>query len=164
MAAVAAALVAIPAISAARTASAAAIGPCTSSGLVTWINTNGNGTAGSVIYQLRFTNLSGRSCSLRGFPGVSAVNLNGKQLGRAAGRDTSAPKRTIVIRNGHTAKALLLIVDVVNFPRSKCKPVTAAGLRVFAPNQTAAKIVPFPFSACSRGAGPTYMSIRTVTH
>ncbi len=154
--------VAIPAVSGARTATTAATPACTSSGLVVWMNTNGNGAAGSVFFKLQFTNLSGHSCTLRGFPGVSAVSLRGRQLGRAASH--GGKRRTITIANGKTAKATLRIVDALNFPPSKCVPVTAAGLRVFAPNATKAKIVPFPFTACSRASGPTYLSVGPVTH
>jgi Domain of unknown function (DUF4232) len=135
---------------------------CATGGLVVWMNTNGNGTAGTVYYVLRFTNLSGHACTLRGFPGVSAVKLNGQQLGSAAARDQATPVKTISIPNGHTAKATLGIVEAGNFPTSKCGPTTAAGLRVYPPNQTASKIVPFPFAACSHN-GPVFLRIRTVT-
>jgi hypothetical protein len=40
-----------------------------------------------VYYTLRLTNLATVPCSLRGYPGVSAVDLAGKQLGSAAGRN-----------------------------------------------------------------------------
>src|ERR1700745_1341644 len=56
--------------------------PCKTSGLVIWSNNGaGGGTAGSVFYKLRFTNLSGHTCTLTGFPKVSAVNLAGKRIG-----------------------------------------------------------------------------------
>src|ERR1700733_2224090 len=85
--ATAGATVAAPAAS----SQAVAAGPpaCQSGGLVPWLDTNGNGTAGSIFYTLNFTNLSGRRCTLRGYPGVSAVNLRGQQIGRPATRDTT---------------------------------------------------------------------------
>lgn len=49
--------------------------PCTTAGLVVWLNTQTNHAAGSAYYELEFTNLSGRGCVLRGYPGVSAANL-----------------------------------------------------------------------------------------
>jgi Domain of unknown function (DUF4232) len=160
-AAVAALLVAVPL---ATGAPARASGPpaCATGGLVVWMNTNGNGAAGTVYYVLRFTNLSGHTCTLRGFPGVSAVTLAGHQIGSAAGRDHATPVKTITIANHHTATATLGIVEAGNFPASKCGPTTAAGLRVYPPNQTASKIVPFPFAACSH-KGPVFLRIRTVT-
>jgi hypothetical protein len=162
-AAAAVAAVVVPVASAAGSGSAASTPPCSNIGTIAWLNTNSNAAAGSVFYKLQFTNLSGTRCTLRGFPGVSAVNTRGHQLGRAASRDPGTKVKTIALNNGATARAVLRIVQVGNFPASACKPVTAAGLRVFPPNQAGAKFVPFPFRACSR-SGPVYLSIRAVTH
>jgi uncharacterized protein DUF4232 len=158
------AAIAIPVSSAAGSGRAAASPPpCSNIGTVAWLNTNSNAGAGSVFFKLQFTNLSGRRCTLRGFPGVSAVDTQGHQLGRAASRDTGTPVRSITLSNGVTARAALRIVQVGNFPASTCRPVTAAGLRVFPPNQGGAKFIPFPFRACSR-SGPVYLSVKAVTH
>jgi Protein of unknown function (DUF4232) len=146
-----------PASGSAVTASTPA---CRSAGLVTWLDTSPNGTAGTIYYTLNFTNLSGSTCTLRGYPGVSAINLKGRQLGRAATRNTGTKVRTITLRNGRTASAYLGIVEAGNFPSSSCRPVTAAGLKVFAPNQAAGKTVPFPFPACS--GSPAYLRIEAV--
>ncbi len=135
---------------------------CATSGLVVWLNTNGNGAAGTTYYNLRFTNLSGHTCTLRGFPGVSAVNLTGHQLGSAAGRNTTTAAKTVSIANGHSASASLGIVQAGNFPSSKCAPTTAAGLRIYPPNQTGSKIIPFPFKACSH-SGPIFLKVKVVT-
>src|SRR5215472_4306894 len=81
----------VPAGAAAAPAAAhpghAATPACATSGLDVWLNTQGNGAAGTIYYQLEFTNLSGSSCTLFGFPGVSAVSLTGTQIGNAAFRD-----------------------------------------------------------------------------
>ena len=132
-----------------RAARAASGTPCATSGLVIWLDTMGSGTAGSIYYHLEFTNLSGHSCTLLGYPGVSAVKLGGHQLGRPASRNNTAKPATVTLASGATATAVLQIVDVNNFPASRCHPVTAAGLRVYPPNQTASAVVPFPFGACS---------------
>jgi hypothetical protein len=134
---------------------------CRTSGLVVWLDTRGGGAAGSVYYKLHLTNLSGHACTLFGYPGVSAVDLRGHQLGRAASRNNAISSRLVTLANGATATSVLQITDVYNFPRSACRPTTAAGLRVYPPNQTAAKIVPFPFAACSR-TGPAYLSTEAV--
>jgi hypothetical protein len=131
---------------------------CSTSGLVVWLNTQGNGTLGSVYYQLQFTNLSGRTCTLSGYPGVSAVSLQGRQLGRSGSRESGTKPRTVTLANGMTAVATLRIVVAGNFPSSRCKQTTAAGLRVYPPNQTTTKTVAFPFEACSR-SGPTVLSV-----
>jgi hypothetical protein len=134
---------------------------CTTSGLVIWLNTQGDGTAGSTFYKLRFTNLSGHACTLTGYPGVSGVNLAGHRLGSAAARDHSVAPHTVRLAAGASRTAVLQIVNVGNFSASSCRPVTAAGLRVFPPNATRSKVVPFPFRACSR-SGPIYLRVRPV--
>ena len=73
------------AASPAAPAVAASTPGCATSGLVVWLNTNGDGYAGGADYTLNFTNLSGHRCNLRGYPGVSATNLSGGQLGTSAG-------------------------------------------------------------------------------
>ncbi len=47
---------------------------------------------------------------------------------------------------------------MLNYPRSVCRQVAAAGLRVYPPNETVSKVVPFPFAACSR-SGPVYLYV-----
>lgn len=141
----------------------AAVPPCATSGLVVWLDTSGNGTAGSVDFGLQFTNLSGHACTLKGYPGVSAVNLAGHRLGSAASRDTTGTPHLVTLARGTTAIALLQIVEADNFSNSACHRVTAAGLRVYPPNQSASKVVPFPFQACSH-TGPVYLSVRAVHH
>ena len=154
--------VALPASSVAGAgARAAAVGPCSSSGLVIWLDTNSNGAAGSLFYSLNFTNLSGHTCTLRGFPGVSAINLSGHRIGAAATKDNGLAAHTVTLHNGHMATAELRIVDNGNFPPSNCGPVTAAGLRVFAPNTTHSKTIPFPFGACSMSGSPV-LTVRVV--
>lgn len=133
---------------------------CATSGLVVWLDTQGNGAAGSTYYKLELTNLSGHSCALAGYPGVSAVNLAGKQLGSSARREAS-PQKTVVLGKGATAVANLRIVVAGNFPNAKCHRVTAAGLRVYPPGQKLAKTVPFPFEACAR-SGPGYLAVSAV--
>ena len=159
--AVAAALIAAGGSAAAPARAGAASAPsCSASGLVIWLG-QANGTAGSAYYQLFFTNLSGRTCSLRGFPGVSAVNLAGGQIGAAAARDHSGSTAAVTLANRRSASATLRIVDAGAFPQSACGPVTAAGLRVYPPNQRGSKVVPYPFLTCSR-AGEVVLNIRPV--
>jgi hypothetical protein len=123
---------------------------CLSSGLAVWVEKPaGNAALGSRYYFLRFTNLSGHPCTLRGAPGVSAVSLAGRQLGPAAGRTTSGAT-TQTLAKGATATALLKIGVAALF--QGCRPRLAAGLRVFPPGDTAARVVPFPLQTCSRAS------------
>ena len=136
---------------AARTAAPA----CTTPGLVIWLS-GGDAAAGTAYYKLEFTNLSGSTCTLFGYPGVSGVSLTGAQIGPSAIRTGTAPS-LVTVANGATATATLGIVDVGLYPKSKCGPVTAAGVRVYPPNQTKSKVVPFPFGACTKNV--TYLNI-----
>ena len=129
---------------------AASAPPCQTAGLVIWL-ANGNAAAGTFYYDLNFTNLSGHACTLRGHPGVSAVNLGGARVGTPAGwgNPGNATLRTVRLANGATATAVLAVTDVYNYPASVCHRVTAAGLRVIPPNQFTSKLVPYPVGACS---------------
>jgi hypothetical protein len=133
---------------------------CTTSGLDVWLNTQGSGAAGTTYYQLEFTNLSGTSCTLFGYPGVSGRTLTGIQLGSAAARVGVTPN-TVTLANGATAFARLGITNAGVISASQCGPVTAARLRVYPPNQTQSASVPYPFPACSK-SGPVYLRIYPV--
>jgi Protein of unknown function (DUF4232) len=136
---------------------------CQTPGLVIWLDTTGNGAAGTTFYELHFTNLSGHACTLNGFPFLFAVNLTGHQVGPRAAFRTSPMPHLVTLANGQTATAVLGIVETGVFSQSACRPVTAAGLRVFPPNQTRSKLVPFPFSTCSRPHGPASLNVGAVT-
>lgn len=152
----------VAAVAAAQVHATRVVAPrCATGGLVVWMDTQGNGTAGSSFFTLRFTNLSGRACTLLGYPGVSAVDLHGRQVGKAATREPMRA-RVVSVARGATATAILRIVDADNFPAGVCRQVTAAGLRVYPPGQRTAKTIPFPFRACSRAAGPAYLHVRPV--
>jgi Domain of unknown function (DUF4232) len=146
------------ALVATQPAAAASTPRCSTAGLVVWLNTQGSGAAGSVFYQLRLTNLSGHACTLAGYPGVSATSLTSRQLGRGASREGGSKAHTVTLSNGASASATLRIVEAGNFPSAGCKPTLAAGLKVYPPNQRTAKIVPFPFEACS-GSGPVFLTV-----
>jgi hypothetical protein len=145
---------------------AAAPPRCATSALDIWLDTQGDGAAGTIFYTLEFTNLSGHTCTLSGYPGVSAVNLAGHQLGSAARRNPSQPVHTVTLASATpqnasantTATVVLGIVEAGNFSPSACHEVTAAGLRVYPPGQTASRVIPFPFSACTR-SGPVYLNV-----
>jgi hypothetical protein len=142
----------MPAASAASSARSAAVRKCATSGLVIWLGP-GSGTAGSVFYPLQFTNLSRHTCTLRGYPGVSAVDLASHRLGSGAGHNGYQPLATVTLARQGSATALLRITDTGALPPPDCREASAAGMRVYPPGQTAAKIVPLPFQACSRGGG-----------
>ena len=124
---------------------------CANGTIDSWLNTAANGAAGTIYYELQFTNLSSHECSLHGFPGVSAVNRAGHQIGAPARRSGSSGN-AVDLAAGARAKATFGVVETGNFSASACKPVTAFGLRVYAPNQTASDVIPWPFSVCSKSS------------
>lgn len=154
-------------------ASTAAAPACTTGNLDVWLNTMGNGAAGSSYYNLNFTNLSAHSCTLYGYPGVSGVTQAGIQLGSSAGRDAEHAPSVITLTSAKTARGfnndtprssatvVLQITVAENFPTSMCAPVTAAGLRVYPPGQKESTVVPFPYVACGN-AGPRYLHVESV--
>ena len=146
---------------AANTGGASAVPACSASHLRVWVGLPGDGAAGSVSYELQISNISRARCSLFGFPGVSAVNNHGKQLGSAAARDRTFAAKPVTVSPGGTAHFLLKITNVLVLQPSACKPANAAGLRVFPPNTARSSFVPLAFKACSK-KGPRYLSTRVV--
>ena len=165
-----AAALAAPSAPAAHDATASA--SCATPELVVWLNVPpGHDYAGGAYYDLEFTNLSGHACTLRGYPGVSAVTLTGRQLGSPAG--WGSPKTTTVtLASGRTATAELQIADTGNYsqcfqrlPQGPGMPgllPTAAGLRIYPPDQTAATVIPYPLHACAH-TGPVWIHAGPVT-
>jgi len=140
---------AAPASAAAAPASAAAaarhIRRCHASQTEIWLGVGlGGGTAGTIFYPLEFTNLSRHTCTLRGYPVAAAISRHGHQIGKSSGHLTSR-HRTITLRPGQTAHAILGIVEAGNVCRH---PVTATTLKVRAPHQGSSTRLPFAFQAC----------------
>jgi hypothetical protein len=133
---------------------------CTAGDLTTWAGIPGDGSAGHTNFQLELSNTAGPTCTLFGYPGVSAISPNGHRLGNAAIRNASHPAKLVVLPRGATAHVELAITDVTVFSRSSCHPVTAAGLRVFAPGNFVWHSVPLTFRACAKH-GPDYLSVTT---
>ena len=128
--------------------------PCPSSGLQVTLG-QGNGAAGSTYYPLDFSNNSGASCTLFGYPGVSFVTgIGGSQIGSAASRNPALPSELVTIPPGGIAHATLQVVNAENFAASACHMVTAHWLKVYPPNQTAPLYVSFTAHACSGKAKP----------
>jgi hypothetical protein len=151
------------AVAATSVASAApAVTPaCTTGNLSVWVDASqSSGAAGTITYPLELTNISGHACTVKGYPGVSAVRANGKQLGDAAVRKPLFNATMVTIPSGGTAHADLFYSDGEVFT-SGCKPTTASQIKVFPPNQTAAKFGFFSLHACTVTRHP-YLFITVV--
>jgi hypothetical protein len=146
--------------SASAPAAAASIPKCTASDLGAWVAVDqGNGAAGTIYYPLELTNLSGRTCYLYGYPGVSAVDRSGHQLGSPAAWGSRAHAHVVNLPPGRTAHTILAYHDAVVATAPGCHPVyTAVQLRIYPPDQRTATHAAFAFEACSH-PGPVYMNL-----
>ncbi|MBW0103851.1 DUF4232 domain-containing protein, partial [Pseudonocardia sp. KRD291] len=109
------------------------------------------------------TNVGSRTCSLRGFPGVSYVGGDGgAQVGPSA--VMSGPRGgDIRLGVGGSAGAPMKLANVVNFDPGECRPVPVRGLRVYPPGDTASLFVPREGRGCSATpSGGDQLSGRTL--
>jgi hypothetical protein len=140
---------------------AIAQGGCVAHWLTDWVGIPGGQTAGSTYYQLEISDTSGATCTLYGFPGVSALKAGGGELGSPAARDYGQyTEQLITLQPGDTAHVILQITDVSNFPPATCHPAQAVALRVYAPGDYGALKIPFSFEACSK-RGPIFLHVST---
>jgi hypothetical protein len=137
----------------------AVIPRCSANDIGAWLAVSqGNGAAGTIYYPLEFTNLSQHTCSLFGYPGVSALGPAG-QLGSPAGWDSLAGARTVYLAPGATAHTILAYHDAAVSTEPGCDPVNSAALlRIYPPDQYSATYAAFSFQACSH-PGVVYMNI-----
>jgi len=146
----------------AKTAAAnnAAAAGCPRGYLTSWLGIPGNGAAGSTYYELEISNVSGQTCTLYGYPGVSAVKGGGGQLGSAADRAPGHTELVVTLAPYQTAHVVLQITDVGVYSPSACHPANAVALRVYAPGDYSSMLVPFSFRACAK-RGPIFLHVST---
>jgi hypothetical protein len=131
---------------------APAVPACATDGLGISVGGPTDPGAGSVTYPITFTDKGTSACTLDGFPGVSAVNAAGQQIGQAATRTTQAPS-VVVIQPGRSGTALLRSADAANFDPASCgTPTTSSGLRIYPPGQTASTTGAASISVCPGAA------------
>jgi hypothetical protein len=142
-------------------AAAATPGPCSTAGLRVTLGSQESAAAGHLYRTLDFTNTSGANCTLYGYPGISFVTgVGGQQIGAAASR-SPASKRLIVLGPGKKAHAVVDLLDVLNFPPSKCAASNAHWIKVYPPNQFSATYVRWTAMVCSKSK-PVYVSVAPV--
>lgn len=124
---------------------------------------------GYIRYPLEFTNVSRTTCTLTGYPRVFAYRASsqaaeGRQIGNAAGRNTSETVRRIVLAPGATAHSESQLASVADFPATRCRPVAAQELRVFPPGQSVAGYVHYAFAACSATGprAPVFLNVQAI--
>jgi hypothetical protein len=140
---------------------------CTAADLGVWIPPNqGNGAAGTIYYPLEFTNLSHSTCSMYGFPGVSAINSNGHQLGVPA-TWPGGTRRTVTLAPGATAHATLAYHDAVIGSYPPANHAQAFELRIYPPGQRSTQEAYWPLTALTNrvpylSVGPIQPGVGTI--
>jgi Protein of unknown function (DUF4232) len=124
---------------------------CATSGLKVKVDTaQGGAAAGSTYVPIDFTNTTGSTCTMFGYPGVSFVTgAPGSQLGRPAKRNPADQATTVMLAPGAVAHATLQVAEAGNYDPSACKPVTAHWLRVYPPNQFSPVYAKYTVQVCS---------------
>jgi hypothetical protein len=157
---VAAAISAWPTPAAATTAAAPR---CTAHDLGVWVAADyGKVAAGTAFEQLGFTNVGHRGCTLNGFPKVSAIAVNGHQLGSPASQDHSVAARSVQLAAGATAHAVLEYRDVVvgNCPGASQR--VAFELKVFAPGASKPDHAFWDLVTCTARGSSDFLGVQVV--
>jgi hypothetical protein len=140
------------------------VGPagCLTSALRATLGT-AQGTAGSAYQVIILANVSGKTCALYGYPGVSFVSgVGGSQIGKDAARDRTTAPKVVTLAPGHSGSFALRVVDAAALPAANCDPVTANWLKIFPPENTAALYVGYTAHACASKTA-TILTTRAVT-
>jgi Protein of unknown function (DUF4232) len=117
-------------------------------------------------YTLEFTNVSDRTCSLFGYPEVSAYQDSpvaggpiAGPIGGAAIRDTSVRPKPVMLEPGATAHAVLRVASVTK--PAGCAEVTAEELRITLPRQARPSFVATHIPVCSQ-RGHASLSVQAI--
>ena len=113
-------------------------------------------------YTLEFTNVSDRTCSLFGYPEVSAYQdspVAGGRIGGTAIRDTSVRPKPVMLEPGATAHAVLRVGG--DTKPAGCTEVTAGELRITLPRQARPSFVAAHIPVCSQ-RGHATLSVQAI--
>lgn len=116
---------------------------CISTHTRVWYGEPGDAATGHILFQLQFSNIGHSTCSFVGYPGVSAIDIHGHQVGLPASH--SGTRLTVMLAPGGTAHVELLVTQAAFICVHTVKSVL---LRVFPPGQKHAQLVPFPSAGC----------------
>lgn len=136
-------------------------GNCTASDLAVSLTPGQDNGMSHRSLNIVFTNKDSRTCTLYGYPGVSFVSgPNGSQVGKAADRSQQGGG-TVTLTPGKSTTSALRVAQTGVYPADQCRPVQVAGLRVYAPGDTAWSFVSEPQTACS-GSTDTQLEVDVV--
>lgn len=102
-----------------------------------------SGGAGQHYQALTLTNTGTTSCDLRGFPGVSLLGSDGKQVGQPATRE-GAEGSTVVLAPGGSATSVLHTTAEGIGPTC----ITGASVLVYPPDSTTTITISGTYTAC----------------
>ena len=133
---------------------------CTPASLRTWVDVRlRTESAGITYYPLEFTNTSHATCSLSGYPAVSAISKSGGQLGSSASHGRQLVVPLVVLAPGATAHTIIAYRGGMVSAGGRCGSVdTANRLRVYLAGLKGAAYAGLSFRACSH-AGPVFLTV-----
>ncbi|MFI8275195.1 DUF4232 domain-containing protein [Streptomyces sp. NPDC085929] len=99
---------------------------------------------GSVNYPILFTNTTGHTCALRGYPGVSVTDARHHQIGTSAIR-TGEPISTVFLGPDDTVTAIMRTNSRSVAPN--CRQ-TSSYVKVYPPNSGVAVEIPYNLRVC----------------
>ena len=119
----------VPITAAASPASATSVpAACSQANIFPWASMMGDGTAGTIYYELELSNIGTATCTLVGFPSVWAINETGNQVGLLATHDGA--RSVVTLAPLGTAHVDLGVID----SGALCSgPLDGASLRVVPP-------------------------------
>lgn len=108
--------------------------------------------AGNHYGQIRLTNVSGHSCVVKGYGGLSYVGHgDGTRVGAPADRE-SVRRPRVVLAPGERVAARIDEVQALNYPQARCHPTHVDGFRVYVPDSRVSQYVVHPTTGCARSA------------
>jgi hypothetical protein len=120
---------------------------------------------GADTYYIYFKNAGPTACTLRGYPGVSAVTGPGNsasQIGSDAKRTATSPVASQLLKPGQSVQATLQFGRAGNYVSPQCQHVNVSFLKIFPPgNTTATYAGSLDERVCAETTLPT-MTITTV--
>jgi hypothetical protein len=144
------AAVLLPAVALASPAAPAASGhaakaapACRSNHTRVWYGLPADDATGHAFFQLQISNIGHSTCTFFGYPGVSALNSHGKQVGKAASH--YGRRLRVTLKPGGTTHMVLVVTDAFLLC---AHPVKATDLRVFPPGQFHSQNVPLATRQC----------------
>ncbi len=117
---------------------------------------------GADIYYIYFKNTGATACTLRGYPGISAVtgpDGSASQIGSDAKRTSTSPVATQLLKPGRSVQATLRFARTGNFVLPHCQHVNVVFLKIFPPGGTTAAYAGIEEQVCAE----TTLPIMTVT-